>query len=115
MADRLVRWEPDRLAIAGVIDEPYIDDVLEDAGQLVADAAERQAPRSTGAGAASIHVEVHRGSSDAFPSTYSPETDEPIAYVSWDQEHYYMLFMEVGTEDQSPEPFLTPALDQVRI
>lgn len=115
MPDTRIRWEPDLAAIAAVGYEPYIDDMLEDVGGLVADAAARQAPRESGSGAASIHVEVHRGSSDAFASTYSPETDEPIAYVSWDQDHYYMLFSEVGTEDETPRPFLLPALDQVHI
>jgi hypothetical protein len=110
----LLRWEPDFGAIDGIIDEPYIDDLLEDVGQLVADAAERQAPRESGQGAASIHVEVHRGSSDAL-GDFSPESDEPIAYISWDQTHYYLIFAEEGTEDENPRPFLVPSLDQVHI
>ena len=64
--------------------------------ERIAQAAAIAAPKDTGAGAASIHAE--------------PDPDEPGAYrVSWDQEHFYMAYQELGTEHQPARPFLRPA------
>lgn len=102
-------FRPDMRAIAGLTDEPEMDDLLLDVGEEIADAAAARAARRTGAGAESIHAEVHRG---APPGTdFTPEDDAPTVYVSWDPQHYYMLFVEEGTEDTAPEPFLRPALE----
>jgi HK97 gp10 family phage protein len=97
------------------LDHTAIDALLEDIGEDIADAARANAPHDSGAGAESIHAEVHRGGDDAFPSTYTPESDEPMAYVGWDQDHFYMGFKELGTEHEPAQPFLRPALDQARI
>lgn len=67
------------------------------AAEDVAQRAAKRAPKRTGAGAASIHAERHN-------------TPAGVEYrVSWDTDHYYMLFQEVGTEDQKARPFLRPA------
>lgn len=111
-------FRPDPLAIDRMLDDnEHIEDVLQEAGDAVADTARPMAPSDTGAGAASIHAEVHRGAPpEAFASTYAPEDeDEPIAYVGWDQDHYYMGFAEDGSEFEAPRPFLRPALDQTSI
>lgn len=106
----------DRLAVEALAYDDDVDDVLQEAGEQVAEAAQNLAPANTGEGAASIHAEVHRGEdSGAFPSTYTPPDEVPTAYVSWDQDHYYMLFAEIGTEDQAARPFLRPALDSTRV
>lgn len=78
-------------------------DLLEDVGEVVADIAHDLAPKDTGAGADSIHGEVGE--------------DEESAYVdiSWDRDHFYMGFKELGTEHESAQPFLRPALDQAHI
>lgn len=111
-----LHFRPDRLAIESLIFDDDIDDVLQEAGDQVAAAAQDLAPKASGEGAASIHAEVHRGDDPgAFPSTYTPPDGEPVAYVSWDQEHFYMLFVEIGTEYQAARPFLRPALDQARV
>lgn len=110
------RFRPDRLAIESLILDDDIDDVLQEAGDQVAESAQSMAATASGEGAASIHAEVHRGDDPgAFPSTYSPPDGVPTAYVSWDQERFYMLFVEIGTEYQPARPFLRPALDQARV
>lgn len=56
--------------------------------------AQLLAPKLTGAGAASIHEE---------------EQDDGTWRVSWDREHAYMKFQELGTENHRAQPFLHPA------
>lgn len=72
---------------------------LQTVGDQVAQRAASDAPKSTGAGAASIHCEV------------TTEGGEAVARVSWDAAHFYMYFHEVGTSRMSARPFLRPALD----
>lgn len=110
-----LRFVPRPGAFDDILDDPDVDDMLQDIGDAVAEKARSFARRDTGAGAESIHAEVHRGSSEAFASTYTPEDDAPTAYVSWDQDHYYMLFSEVGTEDEPAQPALLPALEGTEI
>lgn len=55
------------------------------------------APRLTGAGAASIHAEAVLDGS------------EWTARVSWDREHFYMRFHELGAKQLTARPFLVPA------
>ena len=62
--------------------------------QAIARVAEQLAPKDTGAGAASIHEE---------------EQPDGTWRVSWDKEHAYMIFPELGTENQEAQPFLRPA------
>jgi HK97 gp10 family phage protein len=109
-------FRPDYAEIAALLDGQEVEDLLLDIGEDVADSARARAPQETGAGAASIHAELHRGGdSGAFASTFTPEDDDPTVYVSWDQDHYYLLFAEEGTEDQQPTPFLRPALEQAEV
>lgn len=111
-------FRPDPLAIDRLLDEDEgIEDAVLAGAEAVAEIARGMAPTRSGEGAASIHGEVHRGAPpEAFASTYAPEDEnEPIGYASWDQDHYYMGFVEEGTEAQAPQPFLRPAVDQAQI
>lgn len=102
MADDFrLNLDPD--AVAELADRPEAVAMLEDVGEQVADRARELAPKVTGAGAASIQGQV--GSDD----------EGAYADVSWDQDHFYMGFAELGTEHQPPTPFLRPALDQARV
>lgn len=115
MADD-IQFDPDRGIVDDILDDSDVDDMLQDIADEVADRARLFARKNTGAGALSIHGEVHRGfSSAAFPSGFMPEDLDPTAYVSWDEDHYYMLFSEVGTERERAQPSLLPALEQTRI
>jgi len=73
---------------------------LQQVGDVVADRARSAAPKATGAGAESIRAEVR------------DDTDGPGADVSWDQDHFYLTFHELGTQHQPARPFLRPALDR---
>ena len=81
---------PAMLALLGKIGE-----------QVASDAAER-APKRSGAGAASIGYET------------GVDADGAYVRVSWDRDHFYMLFHEVGTSVQDARPFLRPALQTRR-
>lgn len=71
-------------------------------GWEIAGLAARLAPKETGGGAKSIRAEVIR----------AEDGDEEVR-VSWDRDHFYMYFAEVGTQHQSARPFLRPAGYQV--
>jgi HK97 gp10 family phage protein len=73
-------------------------EALRPAADAVAEAAKARAPRRTGKGADSIHAER------TGPAEYK---------VSWDQEHFYMQFAELGTEKETARPFLRSALDTI--
>jgi HK97 gp10 family phage protein len=106
----------DLRAVDELVDTPEVERLLQDVVDEVARRARASARRNTGAGAESIHGEVHRGApSSAFAGTYEPEDNHPTGYVSWDQEHFYMGFSEEGTEHQAAQPAVRPALEQVRI
>ena len=62
--------------------------------RAIARMAERLAPKLSGAGAASIRAE---------------EQDDGTWRISWDKEHDYMRYPELGTEEMSAQPFLRPA------
>lgn len=98
-----VRFDLDTAAVESLGFDADVEDMLLDAGEAVADTARGLAPERTGAGGASIHPEL--------------ETDDESAYVdvSWDAEHFYMGFAELGTEHQAPTPFLRPALDSTTV
>jgi HK97 gp10 family phage protein len=95
-----VRLVLDTAALAALLRGPDARAVIDDAGREFADAARSLAPHRTGAGAASIHGDVVDGPG-------GPESD-----VTWDQEHAYMYFSEVGTEFMPAHPFMRPALDR---
>lgn len=60
--------------------------------------AKLRAPKRTGAGAASIRAEAVL---DGGMWT---------ARISWDREHYYMSFHELGTVHLPRRPFLVPSI-----
>lgn len=98
-----VRVDLDKHAIAELDSDDAAEDLAQDVGDRVASRARHLAPKRTGEGAASIHAET--------------DVDDESAYadVSWDKDHYYMYFQEVGTEKMPAHPFLRPALDQVSL
>lgn len=71
-------------------------------GEQVAQQAADAAPKRSGEGAASIRAEVDADSEGA------------VVRVSWDQDHFYMLFQEIGTRYQPARPFLRPAVTATR-
>lgn len=75
---------------------------LERLGEAVAEDARQAAPRDTGAMADSIDYEVGTDSDGAY------------VRVSWDADHWYGLFSEIGTSARAPRPFLRPAMTQRR-
>jgi HK97 gp10 family phage protein len=90
-------------ALGDLLHDSAIEALMQEAGDAVAANASSGAPKRTGAGAASIHAEV--------------ESDDQSAYadISWDPQHFYMFFAEVGTEHESARPFLRPALDSTTL
>ena len=42
------------------------------------------------------------------------DVDGAFVNVSWDNDHFYMLFHEIGTSKMPPRPFLRPALEKSR-
>lgn len=68
-------------------------------GEMVADEARRDAPKNTGAGAASIDSVPY-----LFPEGWGSQ-------VSWDLAHYYMIFHEIGTVHVPEQRFLRDALE----
>lgn len=99
MAARLVIHKGSIEALANGSDAHALLQLLGD--EIAADATE-MAPKRTGAGAASIRAEVVE---DAGRLTVR---------VSWDRDHFYMAFQELGTSQQSARPFLRPAAERRR-
>lgn len=71
--------------------------LLEAYGEQVVPDAQRDAPKRTGEGAASIHYEIGHDSKGAY------------VRIGWDAAHFYMFFQEVGTSAQPAHPFLRNA------
>lgn len=103
MADAAVRVVLDPAAIASLAETPEAAEMAQEAGDVIADRARDLAPKRTGAGAASIRADV------------GDDEDGYYADVSWDADHFYMGFAELGTERQAARPFLRPALDESSI
>lgn len=70
---------------------------LRELGEQIVSDAQRDAPKNTGEGAASIAYEIGHDSDGAY------------VRASWDRQHFYMFFQEVGTSEQPARPFLRPA------
>lgn len=82
-----------------------IMDALEDSGILDDIVAEMRRlapddPDTTRSGANSIDFEI--------------DDDGTFFRISWDKEHFYMYFPEVGTEDAAPRPFMRPVADRYK-
>lgn len=97
------RLELDEDAIADLASDAEAEELSQEVGDQVAEQAAAFAPKASGAGAESIHAEV--------------DVDDTSAYadVSWDPDHFYMGFHELGTEHEPPKPFLRPALDATSV
>lgn len=67
---------------------------MEDSAEAIARLAAQLAPKDTGALARSISAE---------------EQGDGSWRVSWDKEHFYGIFQELGTEHNRAQPFLRPA------
>lgn len=94
------RVDLNEAAIAALGASAEVERAIQRVGDQVADRAAQAAPKDSGAGAESIHAEIVEG----FGGVKN-------ARVSWDSDHFYMLFHEVGTSEMSARPFLRPALD----
>lgn len=97
------RLELDEDAIADLGFDDDAEELSQEAGDQVAELAAEYAPKVSGDGAASIHAEVDRDDESVY------------ADVSWDPDHFYMGFHELGTEHESAKPFLRPALDATSV
>jgi len=71
-----------------------VQERMRDSAEAIAQLAAQLAPKDTGALAASIHAE---------------EQGDGTWHVSWDKEHFYGIFQELGTEHSRAQPFLRPA------
>jgi HK97 gp10 family phage protein len=89
----------DDAAIRALSASPEVKDALDSIGDQVRERATASAPRRTGEGAASIDYESGVDAYGAFVN------------VGWDNDHFYMLFVEVGTSRMPARPFLRPALE----
>lgn len=68
-------------------------------GEQVATKAAADAPKKTGAAAASIQPQIDEDGRGVF------------VRVGPDADHFYLVFHEIGTSRMSARPFLRPALD----
>lgn len=98
-----VVFEFDAGGLDDLLHDSDTEALMQDAGDAVAQNAAAGAPKRTGAGAASIHAEVESDAQSAY------------ADISWDPQHFYMFFAEVGTGHESARPFLRPALDSTTL
>lgn len=101
MAD--FEFDLDEGAVEDLADSAEMAELLQDIGDGIAELAASNAPKLSGAGAASIAAVVSGAGRDKHVD------------VSWSPEHFYMGFAETGTEHQAATPFLRPALDQTKI
>jgi HK97 gp10 family phage protein len=92
-----VTFQPDEAGLKAFLAD-LAAEALRPAADAVAEAAKARAPRRTGKMADSIHAER------TGPAEYK---------VSWDKDHWYGVFSEVGTEKEAARPFLRPALDSI--
>lgn len=97
---RLDEREARRVSDLG--NEPAVLERLVATGREIAEVARGLAPKRTGAGAASIEAQLKRH------KRYGHYVE-----VSWDKDHFYMGFHELGTEKFPARPFLRPAAQQV--
>lgn len=87
-------------ALAALRYDPVLLNEIVDMTKPVVAGARADAPKRTGAGARSIRSE------------FELDGTEPTVRISWDQDHYYLRFHELGTRYLPARPFLVPALDR---
>lgn len=93
---RFVYNEPE---LEALLQEPEVLNQMLELVEPVVMTGRMLAPKDTGAGAASIHAES------------VVDAQGPAADISWDREHYYMIFPHQGTKYMPPRPFLEDALE----
>lgn len=91
-------WNP--VEFAKLAYDPLLLHQIQEDADRVAAGASADAPKRTGAGAASIRSEIDLSHA------------EPGVEVSWDRDHFYMYFHEHGTRYLPARPFLAPAVDR---
>ena len=95
----MARVEIDEAAVRALESDPRILAAIDaEINPAVVARMRQRAPKATGAGAESIHSE--------------PDPDEPGFRISWDKDHFYMAFHELGTEHQPATPFARPTADE---
>lgn len=92
----------DQRAIRNLAFAGDVKAAVDQLGAEVAYDAALAAPRDTGEGAQSIGHEVVQGQNGWE------------ARISWDRDHFYMMFWELGTSINAARPFLRPALQKRR-
>jgi hypothetical protein len=100
-----VRFLRDEHAIARIPHSPEARALAAELGWRVALGARLDAPKRSGAGAASISPDLHDDAAGW------------VVDITWSQLRHYMYFHEVGwhpspTSYVPPDPFLRPALDR---
>lgn len=97
-----MRVELDQAAIDSLATDPVVLDGVEDVADGVAEEIADRARRVLGgsdAGPDSIHAE--------------PAEDGDGFDVSWTEEHFYLGFAELGTQDERARPFARPVADEI--
>jgi hypothetical protein len=89
----------DEAAIHGLARDPAMGPLLLEASRPDLNQARGQAPKRTGAGAASIHAEAVL------------DGGEWTAHASWGQLQPYMIYHEKGDRYMPARPFLVPAFE----
>lgn len=87
-------------AIDSLADDPQTLAAMLEAAKPVVDKARFDAPRRSGLGAASIQAQP-----------FSEIGGEQTVHISWDREHYYLGFHELGTVQLPARHFLEDALE----
>lgn len=90
-------------AIDALAADPHIVPVLLDAAKPVVDQARFNAPRRTGLGAASIEAQP-----------FNEIGGEQTVHISWDRQHYYLGFHDLGSSQLPARHFLEDALEGSR-
>lgn len=93
-----IRVTVDKAALADLAHDPGVLADVERIAEAAATQMRRRAPKDTGEGADSIHVE--------------PDEEEPGFRIGWDPDHFYLSFHEFGTEHQPARPFMRPVADE---
>lgn len=86
-------------AITALGEDPRVVHALGPVAEALVDRMKELAAVNTGAGRDSIHAE------------FQPENGE--WRVGWDQDHWYMIFPELGTIRQPAHPCARPAADEI--
>lgn len=94
-----VRIVVDQRAVDALAGDPDITAVLLEAAKPVVDDARFRAPRRTGAGAESIQAQPFA------------EPGEQTVRITWDRNHFYMGFHDLGTNTLPARHFLEDALE----